>query len=207
MSPNFSEKAAVVLDSNYVKEIRQATTRSGQFSRHLAAAAVYAGNRAVNEGRLFEFMDLCERRDNCEPVMKRNYTAAINAIYGVALGVEKISKSGIISYEVNAKQCTPEALTEANKETYENRKNILKHLDAIRVRIIRDKAEKSLEDLQSAAVTAYGAFKAKGGAFLDFLKEVEPEIFKAMQEADAKAKAKEARAKAQACTAKEAAAA
>lgn len=204
MSPNFSEKAAVVLDSNYVKEIRQAASSGGKFSRHLAAAAVYAGNRAVNEGRLFEFQDLCERRDNCDPVMKRNYTAAINAIYGVALGVEKISKSGIISYEVNAKQCTPEALTEANKETYENRKNVLKHLDAVRVRVIRSKTEKSLEDLQAAAVAAYGAFKAKGGAFLDFLEEVEPEIFKAMKEADAKAKAKEARVKAKASKAKEA---
>ncbi len=192
---SISEKPAVVLDHNYVKEIRQATSRGGQFSRHLAAAAVYAGNRAVNEGRLFEFMDLCSRRDSCDPNMKRNYTAAINAIYGVALGTEKISKNGIISYEVNAKQCNPESLVEADKETYENRKNILKHLDAIRVRIIRDKAEKSLEDLQSAAVAAYGAFKAKGGAFLDFLAEIEPEIFKAMKEADAKAKAKEAKAK------------
>lgn len=196
MSPNSSERPAIVLDASYVKEIRLATSKGGQFSRHLAAAAVYAGNRAVNEGRLFEFQDLCERRDNCDPVMKRNYTAAINAIYGVALGVEKISKSGIISYEVNAKQCTPEALAEANKETYENRKNVLKHLDAVRVRVIRDKAEKSLEDLQAAAVAAYGAFKAKGGSFLDFLEEVEPEIFKAMKEADAKAKAKEAKAKA-----------
>ena len=195
-SNSSSERPAVVLDSNYIKEIRLATTRGGQFSRHLAAAAVYAGNRAVNEGRLFEFMDLCERRDGCDPVMKRSYTAAINAIYGIALGIEKISKSGIVSYEVNAKQCTPETLTEANKSTYENRRNVLKHLDAIRVRIIRDKAEKSLEDLQAAAVAAYGAFKAKGGAFLDFLKEVEPEIFKALQEADAKAaKAKVAKAK------------
>lgn len=195
MSPNSSERPAVVLDSNYVKEIRLATSKGGQFSRHLAAAAVYAGNRAVNEGRLFEFMDLCERRDLCDPVMKRNYTSAINAIYGIALGVEKISKSGIISYEVNAKQCTPEALAEADKSTYEGRRNVLKHLDAVRVRIIRDKVDKSLEDLQSAAVAAYGAFKAKGGAFLDFLKEVEPEIFKALQEADAKA-AKSAKAKA-----------
>lgn len=207
MSPNFSEKSAVVLDHNYVKEIRLATTRGGQFSRHLAAAAVYAGNRAVNEGRLFEFMDLCDRRDNCDPVMKRNYTAAINAIYGIALGVEKVSKSGIISYEVNAKLCTPDSLAEADKSTYEGRKNILKHLDAVRVRIIRDKAEKSLEDLQSAAVAAYGAFKAKGGTFLDFLKEAEPEVFKSIQEADAKA-AKAAKAKeAKAAKAKEAAAA
>ena len=195
MSPNFSEKAAVVLDASYVKEIRLATSKGGQFSRHLAAAAVYAGNRAVNEGRLFEFMDLCERRDTCDPVMKRNYTSAINAIYGIALGVEKISKSGIISYEVNAKRCTPETLAEADKSIYEGRKNILKHLDAVRVRVIRDKVDKSLEDLQSDAVAAYGAFKAKGGAFLDFLKEVEPEIFKALQEADAKA-AKAAKAKA-----------
>lgn len=195
MSPNSSERPAIVLDASYVKEIRLATSKGGQFSRHLAAAAVYAGNRAVNEGRLFEFMDLCERRDNCDPVMKRNYTSAINAIYGIALGVEKISKSGIISYEVNAKSCTPEALAEADKSTYEGRRNVLKHLDAVRVRIIRDKVDKSLEDLQSAAVAAYGAFKAKGGAFLDFLKEVEPEIFKALQEADAKA-AKSAKAKA-----------
>ena len=186
MSSNISERPAVVLDSNYTKEIRLATARGGQFSRHLAAAAVYAGNRAVNEGRLFEFMDLCERRDNCDPVMKRNYTSAINAIYGIALGVEKISKNGIISYEINAKQCNPEALIEADKTTYKNRSNMLKHLDAIRVRITRDKADKSLEDLQAAAAAAYGAFKAKGGAFLNFLKEVEPEIFKALQEADAK---------------------
>lgn len=202
MSPNFSEKSAVVLDHNYVKEIRLATTRGGQFSRHLAAAAVYAGNRAVNEGRLFEFQDLCERRDNCDPVMKRNYTSAINAIYGIALGVEKISKSGIISYEVNAKLCTPDSLAEADKSTYEGRKNILKHLDAVRVRIIRDKAEKSLEDLQDAAIVAYNAFKAKGGTFLSFLEQVEPEIFKATQEKSTKAskakasKAKEAKAKA-----------
>ena len=197
MSSN-NEKQAVVLDSNYTKEIRLAASKGGQFSRHLAAAAVYAGNRAVNEGRLFEFQDLCKRRDDCDPNMKRNYTAAINAIYGIALGIEKVSKSGIISYEVNAKQCTPETLAEADKSTYESRKNILRHLDAVRVRIIRDKAEKSLEDLQSAAVAAYGAFKAKGGTFLSFLKEVEPEIFKALQEADAKAakaaKAKEAKA-------------
>jgi hypothetical protein len=147
-------------------------------------------------------MDLCERRDNCDPVMKRNYTSAINAIYGIALGIEKISKSGIISYEVNAKQCNPEALVEADKTTYENRSNVLKHLDAIRVRIIRDKSEKSLEDLQDAAIAAYSAFKAKGGAFLDFLKEAEPEIFKSIQEADAKAKAKEAKAKAKEAKAK-----
>ena len=186
MTSNISERPAVVLDSNYTKEIRLATSRGGQFSRHLAAAAVYAGNRAVNEGRLFEFMDLCDRRDNCDPVMKRNYTSAINAIYGIALGVEKSSKNGIISYEINAKQCNPEALIEADKTTYKNRSNMLKHLDAIRVRITRDKADKSLEDLQAAAAAAYGAFKAKGGAFLNFLKEVEPEIFKALQEADAK---------------------
>ena len=68
-------------------------------------------------------------------------------------------------------------------------------LDAVRVRIVRDKVNKSLEDLQSAAVAAYAAYKAKGGAFLDFLKEVEPEIYKAMQEADAKS-AKSAKAKA-----------
>ena len=191
-SNSSSEKPAVVLDANYVKEIRLATSRGGQFSRHLAAAAVYAGNRAVNEGRLFEFQDLCDRRDNCDPVMKRNYTSAINAIYGIALGVEKISKNGIISYEINAKQCKPEALIEADKATYKNRSNILKHLDAIRVRITRDKVDKSLEDLQTAAVAAYAAFKAKGGAFLNFLKEVEPEIYKALQEADAKnAKAEE----------------
>jgi len=206
MSSN-NEKQAVVLDSNYTKEIRLAASKGGQFSRHLAAAAVYAGNRAVNEGRLFEFQDLCKRRDDCDPNMKRNYTAAINAIYGIALGVEKISKSGIVSYEVNAKDCNPEALVEANKAIYEGRRNVLKHLDAIRVRIIRDKIEKSLEDLQSAAVAAYGAFKAKGGTFLSFLQEVEPEIFKALQEADAKAakaaKAKEAKA-AKAAKAKEA---
>ena len=207
MSPNSSERPAIVLDASYVKEIRLATSKGGQFSRHLATAAVYAGNRAVNEGRLFEFMDLCERRDNCDPVMKRNYTSAINAIYGIALGIEKISKSGIISYEVNAKSCTPEALAEADKSTYEGRRNVLKHLDAVRVRIIRDKAEKSLEDLQSAAVAAYGAFKAKGGTFLDFLKEAEPEVFKSIQEADAKA-AKAAKAKeTKAAKAKEAAAA
>lgn len=193
MSSNSSERPAVVLDSNYTKEIRLATTRGGQFSRHLAAAAVYAGNRAVNEGRLFEFQDLCKRRDDCDPNMKRNYTAAINAIYGIALGVEKVSKSGIISYEVNAKNCNPEALVEADKSTYEGRKNILKHLDAVRVRIIRDKADKSLEDLQSAAIAAYAAFKAKGGTFLDFLKEAEPEIFKATQEDAKAAKAEEAK--------------
>ena len=192
MASNISEKPAVVLDSNYTKEIRLATTRGGQFSRHLAAAAVYAGNRAVNEGRLFEFQDLCRRRDDCDPTMKRNYTAAINAIYGIALGVEKISKSGIVSYEVNAKSCTPEALAEADKSTYESRKNILKHLDAVRVRVIRDKADKSLEDLQSAAIAAYAAFKAKGGTFLDFLKEAEPEIFKAQENAKG-AKAEEAK--------------
>lgn len=186
MSSNNSERPAVVLDNNYVKEIRLATSRGGQFSRHLAAAAVYAGNRAVNEGRLFEFQDLCDRRDSCDPVMKRNYTSAINAIYGIALGVEKISKSGIISYEVNAKLCTPENLAEADKALYKSRCSILKHLDAVRIRIVRDKADKSLEDLQSAAAAAYGAYKAKGGNFLDFLKEVEPEIFKAMQEADDK---------------------
>lgn len=190
MSTN-NEKQAVVLDANYTKEIRLATTRGGQFSRHLAAAAVYAGNRAVNEGRLFEFQDLCKRRDDCDPVMKRNYTSAINAIYGIALGVEKISKFGIVSYEVNAKDCNPEALVEANKATYEGRRNVLKHLDAVRVRIIRDKVNKSLEDLQSAAIAAYTVFKAKGGTFLDFLKEAEPEIFKATQE---DAKAKEAKA-------------
>ena len=206
MSSN-NEKQAIVLDSNYTKEIRLAASKGGQFSRHLAAAAVYAGNRAVNEGRLFEFQDLCKRRDDCDPNMKRNYTAAINAIYGIALGIEKISKSGIVSYEVNAKDCNPEALVEANKAIYEGRRNVLKHLDAIRVRIIRDKIEKSLEDLQSAAVAAYGVFKAKGGTFLSFLQEVEPEIFKALQEADAKAakaaKAKEAKA-AKAAKAKEA---
>lgn len=210
MTSNISERPAVVLDSNYTKEIRLATSRGGQFSRHLAAAAVYAGNRAVNEGRLFEFQDLCKRRDDCDPNMKRNYTAAINAIYGIALGIEKVSKSGIISYEVNAKQCTPETLAEADKSTYESRKNILKHLDAVRVRIVRDKADKSLEDLQSAAIAAYAAFKAKGGTFLNFLKEVEPEIFKALQEADAKAaksaKAKEAKAKAKAAKEADAAA-
>ena len=48
MSSNISEKPAVVLDSNYTKEIRLATTRGGQFSRHLAAAAVYAGNDGGN---------------------------------------------------------------------------------------------------------------------------------------------------------------
>lgn len=189
MSSN-TEKQAIVLDSNYVKEIRLATNRGGQFSRHLAAAAVYAGNRAINEGRLYEFMDLCDRRDACDPVMKRNYTSAINAIYGVALGVEKISKSGIISYEVKADDCKPEALVEASKELYESRKGILRHLDAVRVRIVREKTEKTLENLQDAAVAAYAAYKAKGGNFLTFLQEVEPEIYKAIADAEA-AKAKE----------------
>lgn len=182
-----TEKPAVILDKDYIKHVTSAQRAGGTVSRSLCAAAVKAGNIAVTSKRLFEWNDFLARRDNAPASIKRLFNMAINAIYGLALGKEEISKQGIVSYKVAEEACKAASLLEADQKQYEHRSPLLKHLDAVRVKIVRTPKTTDLDTLLGKAATAFAAYIKAGGTLDDFLAEVAPEMPKSDNKANNKA--------------------
>ena len=183
MAP-ITEKPAVVLDRDYLKHVTSAQKAGGTVSRSLCAAAVKAGNIAVTSRRIFEWNDFLARRNNAPASIRRLFDMAIKAVYGLALGTEKISKSGIISYEIAEEACKAAALLEADQKQYEYRSPLLKHLDAVQVKVVRTPKTPDLDTLLGKAATAYAAYIKAGGTLDAFLAEVTP---KAESKAESKA--------------------
>ena len=194
MSTNSDHAMAVVLDPEYVKNVVAAQRAGGTISRKLCAAAVKAANIAVTSKRLAEWQDFLQRRENAAPSIRKLFDMAIKAIYGIALGEEKTSKSGIISYEVAESLCNAEALLTADQKEYERRSVMLKHLDAVRTKILRDHKAPDLDSLRDKALDAFAAYVKAGGTLIDFLKEADPESAKALEQTTAHAAAKAAKA-------------
>lgn len=178
-----NERPAIILDKEYLKHVTSAQKAGGTVSRSLCAAAVKAGNIAVTSKRLFEWNDFLARRDNAPAAIKRLFNVAINAIYGLALGKEEISKQGIISYKVSEEACKAASLLEADQKQYEHRSPLLKHLDAVRVKIVRTPKAADLDALLGKAATAFAAYIKAGGTLEAFLAEVAPETPKAESKA------------------------
>lgn len=186
MSPS-TEKPAVVLDKDYIKHVTSAQRAGGTVSRSLCAAAVKAGNIAVASKRLYEWNDLLARRDNAPASIKRLFNMAINAIYGLALGKEEISKQGLVSYKVTEEACKAASLLEADQKQYEHRSPLLKHLDAVRVKVIRTPKAADLDTLLGKAATAFAAYIKAGGTLDNFLAEVGEEKTEKTEKTESKA--------------------
>lgn len=182
-----TEKPAVILDKDYMKHVTSAQKAGGTVSRSLCAAAVKAGNIAVTSKRIFEWQDFLQRRDNAPASIRRLFDMAIKAVYGLALGIEKVSKQGIVSYEIAEEACKASALLEADQKQYEHRSPLLKHLDAVRVKIVRTPKAADLDALLGKAATAFAAYIKAGGTLEAFLAEIAPETPKADSKVDSKA--------------------
>ena len=186
MSP-ITERPAIVLDKEYLKHVTSAQKAGGTVSRSLCAAAVKAGNIAVTSKRIFEWQDLLQRRENAPAAIRRLFDMAIKAVYGLALGTEKISKQGIISYEIAEEKCKAENLIGADQKQYEHRSPLLKHLDAVRVKVVRKQKAADLETLLDKAAAAYAAYIKAGGTLDNFLAEVKEEKTEKTEKTESKA--------------------
>lgn len=181
--------AAIVLDAAYIQARNAAVATGGAFSAAACKAATVAFNRAIINHSIFEFQDLETTIKTMPSATRQGLRRAVTACFALAFGEESADRRGSTVFTVKESNCNAARLSEASRAQWQERADLLRHLDSFKVKVERAPKEKeapepvTLETMLEGAVAAFNAYITAGGSAEEFAKAAGLELAKASKAA------------------------
>lgn len=185
--------SAVVLDASYVQARNAAVACGGAFSAAACKAATVAFNRAIINHSIFEFQDLEATIKTMPSATRQGLRRAVTACFALAFGEESADKRNNTIFTVKESDCNEARLSEASRAQWQERADLLRHLDSFKVKVERapkakeDPKPLTLEELLEGAVATFNAYIEAGGTAEEFAKAAGLKLAKAAKAKAAKA--------------------
>ena len=181
--------AAVVLDAAYIQTRNAAVATGGAFSAAACKAATVSFNRAIINHSIFEFQDLETTIKTMPSATRQGLRRAVTACFALAFGEESADKRNNTVFTVKESDCNAARLSEASRAHWQERADLLRHLDSFKVKVERAPKEKeapepvTLETMLEGAIAAFNAYITAGGSAEEFAKAAGLKLAKASKTA------------------------
>lgn len=181
--------AAVVLDAAYIQARNAAVATGGAFSAAACKAATVAFNRAIINHSIFEFQDLETTIKTMPSATRQGLRRAVTACFALAFGEESADRRGSTVFTVKECDCNAARLSEASRAQWQQRADLLHHLDSFKVKVERAPKEKedpkpaTVEELLEGAIAAFNTYITAGGSAEEFAKAAGLKLAKASKAA------------------------
>ena len=175
MSKNITSPA-VVLDASYIQARNAAIATGGAFSAAACKAATVAFNRAIVNRSIFEYQDLEATIKTMPSATRTGLRRAVTACFALAFGEESTDRRENTIFTVKECDCNAARLSEASRAQWQERADLLKHLDSFKVKVERapkakeDPKPATVEELLEGAVHLFKAYIDAGGSAEEFAK-------------------------------------